>query len=95
MAKRRTKKQKESSKNSFTISWNPSNLNVDNKAVKGQSQNTQHRTETKNKNFKNANKSEKGDEFAHVKHELIKTLIFASLILGLEVVLYLASRTSV
>ncbi len=95
MSKRRTRKQKEGSKNTFTISWNPGDSNVDNKPVKGQSQNTHNNTDVRNKNFKKANKSEKGNEFAHVKHELIKTLIFASLILGLEVVLYLASRTSV
>lgn len=92
---RRTKKQKEHANHSFTISWEPVNSTLGNKAVKSQSKNEKLGTSLKFRNSENAKRSDKESEFAHLRGEIVKTLVFASLILGVELVLYLASRTNV
>lgn len=92
MAKRRTKKQKQEAKHLFTLSWEPAVSGSTSKPVKSQSKSENLGTTFQNKASKNAKKSEKDTEFVYLKRELTKTLLFASLILGLELVLYLADR---
>jgi|GEM_PF-5078780 len=91
--KRRTKKQKLKAKHQFTVSWGETRKNTKNNIlVKGQS------NSDKNKNvsrMKHSNKAENKAEvtsLASTKRNLIKSLIVASLILSLEVMLYLATR---
>lgn len=92
---RRTKKQKRQANHNFTISWEPVNSTFENKPVKSQSKNDKLGTSKKISNSEKAKRSDKDHEFAHLREELTKTLVFASLILGVELVLYLASRTNV
>lgn len=91
MAKRRTRKQKEKAKHQFTLSWEPEPKKASSKAtVKGQ-----FKTKPEPKKFltlmrKKAKSSAKLDDLASVRRDIIKSLILASLVLSLELVIYLA-----
>lgn len=92
---RRTRKQKQQAKHNFTITWEFAGSSLQNKAVKSQSKNKNLGTTTEFTNPEKAKRSDKDSEFVHLRSELIKSLVFASLILGVELVLYLANRTNV
>jgi hypothetical protein len=78
MAKRRTRKQKERAKHRFTL------------LVKGQFQNATKPKKTKAAQPKKAKFLAKQGDLASIKREIFKSLILASLILGLELMIYLA-----
>ena len=90
MGKRRTKKQKESAKHLFTLSWEPAtSARTPQPSVKGQFENT---SEPKIKKMGMANNAEilaKDGESEAMRQDVIKSLILASLILGTELVIYL------
>jgi len=97
MAKRRTRKDKEGARHQHLISWNPESKQseADSKnytaasAVKGQSKPTISGTRGKDKGKKYAYYLDKNNELATIRHDLVKSLIIASLILCLELVIYL------
>ncbi len=98
MAKRRTRKQKEKAKHSFAVSWKPSTLTSKPEAKKGKSepivkgQTTQAQKHKRDRHIKkkSADRLAKDEGLGTIKRDLVKSLIIASLILTLEVVLYLA-----
>lgn len=103
MAKRRTRKQKEKARHQFIASWEPfSNKirqssatkgkpkkNTPKAIVKGQIFEHKKAKKLKNTKIKNANHSADYENLGTIKRELAKSLIIASLILSLEVMLYL------
>jgi len=91
MAKRRTRKQKESAKRWFEtpiiqesgkVSFEP--------AVKGQFEKEQKISKVKRPRKEIPEYTAKVGSLSSTKREIVKSLIFASLILGLEFVIYLA-----
>jgi len=98
MAKRRTRKQKEAAKHTFTVSWDPSADKASSKAksslseptVKGQFKNRQKPGSAKPKTVKNANYMVKDESLSNIKHDIVKSLSLALVIVGLELVIYLA-----
>lgn len=90
MAKRRTKKQKERAKHQFTLSWKPNSKTGTAKAtVKGQKKLNQNTKKQKAPKRKSAYLMEKSVNLRIIRRDILKSLILASLILSLEVVLYL------
>jgi len=98
MAIRRTRKQKESAKHTFTLSWEPKEVGTPNKAkpslsepaVKGQIKNAQNPASSKPKMDKNANSMVKDGYLSKIKRDIAKSLSLALVIVGLELVIYLA-----
>ena len=96
MSKRRTRKQKESAKHNFSLSWGPSSQSNDPEAktssdtssVKRQTENSINATKSKNNKPNSANSTAVYENLGSIKHNLIKSLIISSLILSLELVLY-------
>lgn len=96
MSKRRTRKQKEKAKHQFKLSWEPTSINTMAKdktsspkaVVKWQTEKLK-KTE-KHKNIKTENAYLTGDyeHLGTIRHNLIKSLLIASLILSLELMLY-------
>lgn len=91
MAKRRTRKQKEKAKHSFTKTHKIS-LGKDpfEPIVKGQFKTNKKARHKQPPTPKKAIESAKDGSIVEVKKELIKSLLLASLILGIEVMIYLA-----
>ena len=96
MAKKRTKKQKQKAKHQFTVSWEPSSGLSSTKHKRGKSD-TPVKRQTKHparQGKRKITKSEKAtitakdNNLASIKKDLIKSLMIASLVLSLEVVLY-------
>lgn len=85
---RRTKKQKVNARHPFLISWQKNDAGEApvNRQFKIKPE-PNPKVEIKNKN---ANLLAKGLELSSIKHDIIKSIIFASLILALELVIYLA-----
>jgi hypothetical protein len=91
MAKRRTRKDKERAHHSFLYSWQPEPGKAQSRHdVKGQFVSSLEDTSSKAKHAKSANKLAKDDSLASIKHDIVKSLILASFILGAELVVYLA-----
>lgn len=91
MAKRRTRKQKESAKRWFEapviqesgkVSFEP--------AVKGQFKKEQKIAKVEKLRKEIPEYTAKVGSLSSIKREIVKSLVFASLILGIEVVIYLA-----
>ena len=85
MAKRRTKKQKEGARHTFNLSWAPSEA-----GVKGQFNSEPKRPKAGARKHESALSLAKDDSLASIKKDIVKSLMVVSLILALEVVLYLA-----
>ncbi|OGM14968.1 hypothetical protein A3A76_05560 [Candidatus Woesebacteria bacterium RIFCSPLOWO2_01_FULL_39_23] len=90
MAIRRTRKQKESARHNFEISWQPEAKNERLEA----SVNRQNKQEGVNQHKSSSPRIKSVEsvnykEIALIKKDLLKSLIVASLILGIETVLYL------
>ncbi len=85
MAKRRTKKQKEKAKHVFSVSWVPSEP-----GVKGQFNSELKKPGASSGKHESALSLAKDGSLASIKKDILKSLIIVSLILALEVVLYLA-----
>jgi len=93
MAKRRTRKQKESAHHQFTISWTPSTKRASSEAsVKRQIPGRNKSTGSSLHISKNASTSALDIDIATIKKEIRKSLILASAILAMELVLYLFWR---
>ena len=98
MAKRRTRKQKESAKHAFTMSWEPkkkesptkAKSNLSEPAVKRQIKKIQGLASLKPKIGKNANSMVKDGYLSEIKRDIVKSLSLALVIVGLELVIYLA-----
>ncbi len=91
MAKRRTRKQKEKAKHQFTLSWQPEPTKATREAdVKGQFKTKPEPEKTQIFKRKKAKITAKPDGLASIRLDIIKSLLLASLILSLEVVIYLA-----
>jgi len=93
MAKKRTRKQKETAKHQFLFSRpNEAKTKSESRAVKGQF-NSRHKAEKrKSGKAKNADLLDKEAYLASAKRDVVKSILLASLILGLELVIYLAWR---
>jgi len=98
--KRRTKKQKAAAKHTFTVSWRPSGsedelpTGTENEqsepAVKRQSKPSSTKLFKSKPYVKNTkNKAEDGN-IVPIRREVVKSVALASLILGMEVVIYFA-----
>jgi hypothetical protein len=91
--KRRTKKDKINPKRPTTISWKPSKTEAkkaDSEAnVKRQLKKGKSRKTSKNNVKKSARFTDKNHSLASVKRDLVKSLLFAVLILASEVMIYL------
>ncbi|KKR39552.1 MAG: hypothetical protein UT72_C0006G0011 [Candidatus Woesebacteria bacterium GW2011_GWB1_40_101] len=81
MAKRRTRKEKERAKHTFTFTFEPD--------VKRQKKGELKAQNLKLDAYENAKLSAKDSQFEPIKRDIVKSLILASLILGLELVIYL------
>ncbi len=91
MAKRRTRKQKEKAKHQFKVSWKPeAKSTLSEPVVKGQTEVDKKAKKRKGTKRKKAYYKDNSDNLGTIKRDLVKSLIIASLILALEVVLYLA-----
>jgi hypothetical protein len=90
MAKRRTRNEKEKAVHSFSLSWSPeANKDGD---VKRQFKNKAERVSAKADRQKNAILLAKDDTLRLNKKDIFKSLFIASLIITLEMVIYLAWR---
>ncbi|RLC31405.1 hypothetical protein DRH13_03085 [Candidatus Woesebacteria bacterium] len=91
MAKKRTRKQKEKAKHSFIKTYKIS-LKKDSfePIVKGQFKTNKKARHEQSGTPKKAIESAKDSSIVEVKKELLKSLLLASLILGIEVMIYLA-----
>lgn len=88
---RRTKKQKASAKHTFTISWSSGTKNeLSDPIVKGQNKTLKKSGSAKFTGTKYAKKSAKDGLIVSIKRDVIKSLTLASLILGIEIVIYFA-----
>lgn len=89
MAKKRTKKQKQTARHSFTLSWKPSSS----EAKSGSGVKRQFKSEAKTPTPKSATiestvNPAQTNEVAKTRKNIIRSLILAGIILGTEVVLY-------
>ncbi len=90
MAKRRTKKQKQNAKHSFTINWEPGSSNLKfEPSVNSQINNSEISEANESRLNKNATFTVKGLDLVNIKKNIFRSLILAGLILASEVVLYL------
>lgn len=88
---RRTRKQKEEARHSFAISWSPEAKKGHSEPdVKGHLKNEAARPLGRASNANNADLLAKQASLASIKRDILKSIILASLILGAELVLYLA-----
>ena len=85
MAKRRTKKEKEKAKHAFNLSWAPSEP-----GVKGQFNFEPKGPRAGREHKESALSLAKDGSLASIKKDIVKSLIIVSLILALELVIYLA-----
>lgn len=85
---RRTRKDKQNAVHHFSLSWSPEAKNK--ASVKRQIVSAGGRLKAKQSDKKNALLLAKEAGLASIKKDLVKSLILSSLILTLEVVLYLA-----
>lgn len=97
MAIRRTKKQKEEAKHAFTISWEPRikdeeiepNRASNEAIVKGQKKKGGKIPRRKNSEFANTENTGRNSNLGTIKRDIVRSVLMASLILSLEVMLYL------
>ena len=88
--KRRTRKDKEKARHNITLTWEPSKENPPrHELVKGQINLASNELSKGKRSPKKANISAKDDSYARIKHDIVRSLLLASLILSLVVVLYL------
>ena len=91
MAKRRTRKQKEKAKHTFSYNWeNMPEKDFFEPHVKRQIKNQLQTANAEVTHSENAMLSAKDTSLASIKRNLIKSIIIASLILIAELVIYLA-----
>jgi len=94
MSKKRTRKQKESARHKFVISWVPDTKEIPPKSnVKRQLEKSDNKTLSRTKTKENIRNKAKVSNLASIKKDIVKSLILASLILASELVLYLLWKT--
>ena len=93
MTKRRTRKQKDLAKHTFTISWKPEAKKTDSEpSVKRQIQKYPKPEKLKSLRTQNSDYTGKISNLASIKKDVARSLILALIILASEVVLYLLWR---
>jgi len=85
---KRTKKEKLSTRHPFLISWEKSQSTLSRDLVKGQMKIEAKSNIKKSDDNKNANIQDKEPALNQIKRNMVRSLMLASLILGLEMVLY-------
>jgi len=91
--KRRTKKQKENAKHSYSIEWKPSTKSTNPRRTVKRQLDIGTKAKTSGvRNEKNARHTALGSSTLNLKKEVSKSLLLFSLILGVEVVIYLFLR---
>jgi hypothetical protein len=91
VAKRRTRKQKEKVKYKFTTtSASEAKKQVSSLTVKGQFQTKAKATKTNRVKKEIADRSAKLGNLASIRKDMVKSIILAGFIVGLEIVIYLA-----
>jgi len=91
VSKRRTKKEKEKARHPFLIKWEPGESNVSkDKSTSAKKQSATPKIIKKNKIKKDNSYFLVGNgDLSSIKHEIFKSLFLTTIILGLEIVLYL------
>ena len=90
MSKRRTRKQKQEAKHTFTISWEPGNKEIGaDSSVKRQFRKGSKAPKSQDSQNKLSENTVKDMDLASIKKDIAKSLILASFILASEIVLYL------
>jgi len=100
MTKRRTRKQKMQAKHQFTLSWKPesetskkqSKISKSKANVKRQTVSSKSHSALNKATIKKATHKVKVDNLASIRHNMVKSISIAALILGLELMLYLFWR---
>ncbi len=90
MPKHRTRKEKETPNYSFLVSWKPDPQSSPGSPVKGQFKTHARAESSEAKGLKNAKSLDKNDVFVFTKRDLVKSLVLASLVIALELMIYLA-----
>ena len=88
--KRRTKAQKSKVKHPFLVSWNEPEKKALSEAVKGQNNKSEAKLKPSGTMAKNANFLDKDDYLSTTRRDVIRSLMVTSLIIGTELVIYLA-----
>lgn len=91
MSKRRTKKEKEKARHPFLIKWDPEESDISkDKSTSAKKRSAITKTIKKNKIKKNSSYFIAGNgDLNSIKREIFKSLFLTTIILGLEIVLYL------
>jgi len=89
---KRTKKEKKEARHPFLISWEKAENSSQAGVVKGHLKNEAKSSQNKIVKTKNANNMVKELSLDQIKHDMVRSLILASLILALEIVIYLVWR---
>lgn len=96
MAKRRTKKQKETAIHQFSVDWTKLDASSETgpagQTVKGQKPPGLIQPRSKKSSFKNTNNKALSAESRLIKRDIVKSVSLAGLILSLELVLYLITN---
>ena len=93
MAKRRTRKDKEGAKHQFLISWQgKAKKDQIESNVKGQFENKRNPAEAIRRDAKKAVNMAKDNQLSFIKRDVAKSLILASFILILELVVYFSLK---
>lgn len=91
MAKRRTRKDKERAQHTFHYNWSPeAKKSQFTHNVKGQLKNEAKVTSRETSSSESADLLAQDTGLASIKHNIIRSLFLAGLILGIELVIYLA-----
>ena len=87
--KRRTKKQKLTAKHEFGYVWNSANSRSLEAVVNRQTKKPKEVASNHNTNLKTADITAKGHESTAIMRDVAKSILLSSLIIALEIVLYL------
>ena len=89
MAKRRTRKEKEKAKHTFTVHWDPTSDSISEASVKREFDGKSKLASKKVPKNKIANLTAKDMGLRLVRKDIFKSLILASIILASEIMIYL------
>ena len=89
MAKRRTRKQKEKAQHQLLVTWKPTKKASSQAHVKGQLENSLKKADEARLNIKKADNLEQEAHFEPIRKDILKSLLLASFVLALELVIYL------
>jgi len=89
---KRTRKEKVGARHPFLISWEKTESVSESTPVKGQMKIEAKSPQKKINTLKNADIQDKELSLDQMKHNIVRSLLLASLILGLELVIYFVWR---